>query len=304
MGNATRFYCTRESVKLAADLAGAKINALLDQYIEAASVDIEIATARRFIPYTATKLYPWPQNAGASSVLYLDEDLISVTALKAAAQDASPTTIVAADYFLEPVNEPPYRRIEIDLSSDAAFAAGDTGQRSISVAGSWGYSADTIAAGALAAALVDTTGTVVDVTNSKLVGVGDTLLIDSEQMFVSEKGLLTTGTTLNDASVTANQNDVTITVASGAAILQGEVITLDSERMLVESISGNDLTVQRGYDGSVLAAHTTGITVYAPRRLTVVRGVNGTTAATHLIAAAAVRFAPPADVVKIGRAHV
>jgi len=296
VSNASRWYATREAVKAAVGITGGKADALIDSYIETASEALEkLLSGRRFIPQTETRYYPWPQKAGKSTVLYLDQDLLAVTTLQAKAQDASPTTIAAADYFLEPVNEPPYRRIEIDLSSSAAFEAGDTSQRSISVLGRWAYSEATKAAGALAEA-DDGTETALNVTDSSLIDVGDTILIGTEAMFVSARAQLTTGTTLND-TLAASQSDVTVTLASGAAAKQGEVLLLDSEKMLVEAISGNDLTVQRGYDGSVLAAHSSGITVYAPRTLTVVRAVNGTSAATHADAAAILKYAPPADIV-------
>jgi hypothetical protein len=299
VSNATRWYCTRERVKAAVGEVGAAKNALIDAKCEAASADVErMLKPRRFIPETATKLFPWPQRYGKSGVLYLDDrDLLSVTTLKSEAQNASPTTISSSDYYLEPVNSPPYKRIEIDTTSSADFQAGDTGQRSISVLGKWGYCDDTKAAGALAEAL-DSSETGVDVTDASLIDVGDTLLCESEQMFVSERSVLTTGTTMSD-TLTADMNDVTVTVASGAAVKQGEVVLLDSEKMLVVSISGNDLTVERAVDGSVLAAHSTGITVYAYRTLTVVRGVNGTTAAAHDTATALVKYAPPADIVEL-----
>ena len=300
ISNATRYYCSREAVKAAVGIVGAKSDAVIDRNIEAASEDIErLLVPLTFIPVTATRTYRWPQVNGRSAVLRIPGwDLIAVTTLQAKAQDSSPTTIAAADYFIEPANEgPPYRRIEIDLSSTAAFEAGDTPQRSISIAGRWGYREDTKAAGALAEGL-DTSETEVQITNASLIDVGDTLKIESEAMFVSAKAALTTGTTLND-TLTVDRNDVTVTLASGAAAKVGEVLLLDSERMLVEDITGNDLTVQRAYDGSVLAAHSTGITVYAYRSLTVVRAVNGTTAATHADTTAITKYAPPADIVEL-----
>ncbi|RLC56938.1 MAG: hypothetical protein DRI30_05055, partial [Chloroflexi bacterium] len=261
MSTATRWYTTRESVKAAVGISGAEKNALLDSYIEAASEGVErLLESRgnpRFIPGTETRLYPWPQVAGRSTIVYLKADLLSVTTLQVAAQDSSPTTIVAADYFLEPVNKLPYRRIEIDLSSSSSFVSGDTQQRSISVAGSWGYSNATKAAGAIGAQFAaSTTATSVVCSDASLVDVGNTLLIESEQVFVSERSTVDTAMNLNDTLVALN-NDVTVTVGDGAAVNQGEVILIESERMLIESISGNDLTVKRAVDGSTLAAHST-----------------------------------------------
>lgn len=295
--NATRWYTTREAVKAAIGVGGAAIDKVIDTYIEAASSDIELEFLRYFIPQTLTRTFRWPQRSSAGRDLtvlrFPDEDLIAITTLQTKAQDSSPTTVSSADYFTEPNNlGPPYNRVEIDLSSTSAYESGATPQRSISVAGRWGYREDTRAAGALAEAL-DSSETEVQVSDASKIDVGDTLLVESEAMFVSERAPLTTGTTLND-TLTADMDDVTVTLASGAAAKQGEVLLLDSEKMLIEAITGNDLTVKRAYDGSRLAAHSSGITVYAYRSLTVVRSVNGTTAATHADTTAISKYAPPA----------
>ena len=160
--------------------------------------------------------------------------------------------------------------------------------------GRFGYREDTVAAGALAEA-DDGAELALNVTDSSLIDVGDTILIGTEALFVSAKSLLTTGTTLND-TLTADKNDVTVTLTDGTAVIEGEVLTFDSEKMLVVSISGNDLTVIRVYDGSTLAAHSSGIDVFAPRTLTVARAVNGTSAATHDDADLITKYAPPADI--------
>jgi len=318
MSNATRWYCTLESVKAAIPILGSELDALLGSYIESASEDIEkMLEPRRFIPETGIKYYPWPQEWPQAvsyerqgwQVLYVKHDLLAVTLLRTQAQDASPTTIASTDYYLEPVNEgPPYRydrdgRIEIERSSDALFEAGDESpQRSIEVTGRWGFSEDTKAAGALASAITDAAAVSLAVTDASLIGVGDTLKIDSEALFVSGRAPLDTTADLND-TLTAVVSDVTVTVTDGTKVKQGEVILIESEKMFVESISGNNLTVQRAYDKSVLAAHSGALDVYAYRTLTVVRGVNGTTAATHLTAAAIVKYAPPADIVDYCRAR-
>lgn len=302
MPNANRYYCTLEALKRSVGLVGADKDAAILAKIEAASEDIEQLIGFSFIPITQTRLFRWPQSRGSSVVLDLyDEPLLALTTLLSQAQNLSPVTIPSTDYFLEPQRSgPPYWRIEIDLSSSAGFESGDTPQRSISAAGRWGWREDTKVAGALAEAL-DSSETGVDVTDASLIGVGDTLKVDSEAMFVSGRSPLTTGTTLND-TLSAAESDVTVTVASGAAVKQGEVILLDSEKMLAEAVTGNDLTVKRAYDGSILAAHSTGITVYAYRTLTVVRGVNGTSAAAHDTAVAIVKYAPPADIVELCQA--
>ena len=105
-----------------------------------------------------------------------------------------------------------------------------------------------------------------------------------------------------DGSLAAEAAEVSVTVTDGTKVKAGEVILLDAERVYVESVSGNVLSVQRAYDGSTLAAHNTATDVYAYRTLTIVRGVNGTTAATHDNATAINKYAPPADIVALCQA--
>ena len=295
-GNATRWYTTVEAVKEATGTKGTALDLLLSGYIEAGTEDVEEFLRRSFIPETTERFYRWPPLVGGGTVLCIpDKDLIAVTLLRTKRQDSSPTTISSSDFFVEPVNEgPPFSRIEIDSSSSASFEAGDTSQQSIGVTGRFGYREDTVAAGALAEA-DDGTELALEVTDSSLIDVGDTILIGTEALFVSAKSLLTIGTTMND-TLTADKNDVTVTLADGSKAIAGEVLTFDSEKMLVVSIASNDLTVIRAHDSSILAGHSSGITVFAPRTLTLARAVNGTSAATHDNADLIVKYAPPADI--------
>lgn len=300
MSNATRWYTTREAVKAAAGLAGSALNALIDGYIEAASADIEKAFGRRrFIPETATKQYSWPpvDQAYEAHVLELDEDLLAVTSLTTEGDDE--TEIAATDFFLGPANRTPKRRIEIDQASAAVFQGKDTPQRALRVTGRWAYSEDTRAAGTVASGLsASASATSMVCSDASQLGVGDTLLVESEQLFISERGAADVAADLA-GNLTADSSETTVPVDDGTKVHAGEVIQIDSERMLVEAVIGNNLTVMRAYDASVRAAHSSGADVYAFRALTVVRGVNGTTAATHADAAAIAKYAPPGDIVRL-----
>lgn len=288
------WYTTREQVADAFDVREAAYrSAQIDSAIKSASDDIDGWLNRHkhgLAPRSATRYFRWPSRDFSQAWrLWLDEnELISVTTLTAGG-----TAIAATDYFLEPVNSgPPYTNIEIDLSSSAAFASGDTSQRAIVITGLWGIHDDQASAGALAAAIVSTTATTVDVTDSNAVGVGALLKVDSERMLVTDKSSLATGQTLASA-MTASSSDTVVDVADGTQLKVGETLLIDSERMKVVDISGNNATVKRAYDGSTLAAHSLGATIYAPRRLTVERGALGSTAATHLNAATVTAWAVP-----------
>lgn len=288
------WYCTREDVKQALDVKEtARNNAQIDRAIAAATGEIEGLLRRRFYPMTATRSFPWPSRSPGVAPwrLWLDADeVISVLELTAGGVELEP-----GDYFLEPVNSgPPYSSVQINLESSAAFGSSGTWQRAISMTGVFGHSARELTAGALAETL-DDSETLVDVTDSAAVGVGQILRVGSERMIVTGKSMLDTGQNLG-GNLTASAADVTVAVASGTAFSVGEIILIQSERMLIVDIAGNNLTVKRAWDGTVLAAHTAPQDVYALRTLTVQRGALGTTAATHATAATIYRHVVPAQV--------
>jgi hypothetical protein len=289
------WYVSRERVKAAAGIKGQDSDRKVDDIIEAASRDIDRATRRFFIPKTETRLYRWPPyQIGRRTVLWVDQDLLAVTTLKSEAQNASPTTIASTDYFTEPNNVDPKDRIEIDISSSAAFQSGDTPQRSISVLGSWGYSNDTKSTGTVSSGLSsDATATEGVCSDASLIDVGDTLLIESEQIFVSERDFAALGSVVvNDATIVATLDDDTITLDASHGVLRGEVIRLDSEQMYVKAVRTNDVDVIRAYNGTKVATHADDTAVNINRTLTIERGVNGTTAATHADATAISKYEP------------
>lgn len=273
------WYVTREEVKSALDFKySARSDALIDRAIESASRAVEGLTHRRFYPETDTRYFPWPNYQHASPWrLWLDSnEVISVSALTSGG-----TTIAASDFFLEPVNSgPPFNRIEIDLSSNAAFIAGATHQRAVAVTGVFGYSNDESNIGGLVASINNSQTTLV-LPNTALAGVGSVIRIGTERMIVTERRMRDSGQNLQ-TPLTAQQNNVTVAVQDGTTWYNGEIILLDSERMRVVDIVANNLTVIRGWDGTVLAAHT-GSDIYGLGTYVVTRGALGTTAATHTL---------------------
>jgi hypothetical protein len=197
--------------------------------------------------------------------LWLDgNELVSLTSLT-----IDGVAVAASTYDLVPTTGPPFTGINF---------GGVVSSGEYSVVGVFGYRDDQAVAGALAAAISSTSATTLNVGDGSLIGVGDVLVIDTERLQVTGRTWLTSAQT---GSLTASAADVTLAVATGSAFHVGEQLLIDSERLTVVDIAGNNLTVKRAQDGSVLAAHSTA-TVYTSRTLTVVRGVLGTTAATHL----------------------
>lgn len=288
-------YATLEDLKGALDFAEtARNNRQCLRALDQGARSVEKLCQRVFYPTLDTRRWDWPneQHAPPWRLWLGSDEVISMTTLVSGG-----VTIPSTDYFLrrgDGRDEPPYSYIEIDLSSNAVFSSGDTFQRSISGFGLYGYRNDEESAGTIAEVL-DASETGVDVSDSATVGVGSVVRVDSERMLVTGKSMITTGQTLQ-TSVTAAANSVTVAVSNGAAYAVDEVILIDSERMLIVDIAGNNLTVKRSWDGSVLAAHTNGATIYAPRTLTVTRGALGTTAATHSSGASLYRHVPPGPV--------
>jgi hypothetical protein len=311
MSTATRWYATREAVKNAGQIKGSSLDPTLDRLIEAASTDVEEQLKHRFISYLDTRRFNYPPSRKAADVyyvwpygLFLDEDLLEATLVT---KDGDlETTIAPADYFLLPDSEDQKREIEINLTSGnylgPAVSSSAGAQDAIRITGEWGYSRSTKAAGALAAAALigDVT---IRIPDSSLVGIGDTLRIDNERLFVSGRRLEATGATLT-ADVAGNDAHRTIPVDDATLIHAGELITIGAERLYVEAISGNNLIALRAEDASQLEAHLDNDVVMAPRLLEVVRGINGSAAAAHLIAASVLKYAPPGDIVELTIANV
>lgn len=292
------WYCTRESVKRALDTGvNARSDAQIDDAIEAASRDIERCCNRVFYPWTGTRYLDWPdpQN-GTSYTLWLEEnEVASVSALTSGG-----TAIAGSAYNLEPSYGPPYDRIELKLSGSPSFGLGNTHQRDVALTGVFaGAPVTEAAAGALEAAIADTTTMAVSVTNAAAVGVGSLLRVDSERLRVFGRAWASSGQT---ASLTASNGDTSVTVSDGSVFAADETILIGSERLLVTDVAGNTLVVRRAFEGSVLAVHTTAA-IYRQTSLLVERGAVGTTAATHLDNAPVYRWESPGPVRNLCRAQ-
>lgn len=282
-------YASREDVKNALDiLETSRAEPQIDRVLRAATDSVEGLLVRSFHPELRTMTFdypPWQAPLGTPWRLYLNnQELISVTTLTSGG-----VTISNSDVLLRPDDGPPFTRVELDISSTSAFSAGSTHQRSISILGLYGYRNDEVTAGSLATT-VNASVTTIDVTDGSLVGVGNLLRIDDERMSVTERAFI--DSTENLAAAVTDVGASSITVTTGA-FTAGEVILIDAERMLITDVAGATLVVKRAWDGTTLEAHSLGADVYVSRRLTVRRGVLGTTAASHTAPVDISRWSPP-----------
>lgn len=269
-------YITREEVMDNLEQSESRRSVrLIDRAIASASDVIDGRLRRKFYPEIATRYFSrgW-QGDDSSWKLWLDgNELISAEELTSGGD-------IITDYFLEPqAYGPPYTHVEVNRSFVGSFTAGDTEQRDISIRGLYGYQNAEQPAGSLTLT-ANSSVTAFQVSDGSAVGVGDLLRIESERVLVTEKTALDTGQTMN-AGLSAAKSDVTVQADTGSAFAIGEFLMIDSELMEITGIGGNNLTVARAVQGSVLAAHLSGASIYALRALVVRRAFLGTSAAAH-----------------------
>lgn len=289
-------YCTREQVQRALNLADVpRLNGRVDSAIMSGARQVHGLLHRQFYPTTATRLFDLPKQF----TLWLDH--LELAAAPTQILSAGIPMAASTDYILGPIDGPPYRWIDQNYIAVVPFQPGASDQQCISVTGDYGYPTSTNPVTTLGLTAGSSASTIV-LNDSSAVGVGSLILIDSERLLVSDKTVSTTGATIT-ADLTNAKSAVSVTVSSGALINPGELILIDAERMFVEYVAGNVLTVDRAVNGSTLATHTTGATVFAPRTASVLRARTGSTAASHTTGAVVSVLAAPSLVSELNLAY-
>ena len=316
-------YCSREDAQNSIDFADGittTVQAKTDRAITDATRKIEGQLHRIFVPWDGTKWWDYPNYQYAYPWrLWLDRsDLLCITSFSSGG-----VSIALNQCFLRPANRLPgfpFTSIELDRSTNAFFGQNAaTPQNAIEVIGTWGFTGEADPAGDLAAAVTSTSQATITVTDASQMGVGDLLIIGyargtapfpddtlghagliqpylGERVLVSDRSAITTGLTQSGGGCsTASGSDNLLATTGSGTLNQGEVLLLDSEQMLVLSVVSGVATVQRAWNGTVLATHSAA-TVYAYRLLSVQRGFLGTTAATWTNGTAVYKHRVPAIV--------
>lgn len=276
------FLTTVEKVKGQFIYAGTTRDQRVFDAIDFVSRDIESETDRRFIPRIETRYFDWPQqNLNPSWELELDEDLIELISITAASNDDTPVSISLDDVYLGPPGATgSFNLITVKLSNNSRIYSGISFQRAVAVTGLWGHSRNLKSGGLLGAGIDIDDGQIL-CSDASRVNVGHTVMLDDEFLFVTDRSWSDTGATAG--ALTDSKNAVAVTSSNGTLHHEGEMILIEAEKMLIETIAGDVLGVIRSYDGTALAAHDTGKSIYAPRLLDVDRHVNGSEPAAHLI---------------------
>lgn len=266
----------------------------VDSSIEAAVDDIERLCKRRFWNAIETNVWDWPNFQRAYPWrIWMDAKEVADNAgtgplgvapvITTGVQSSNPKVIPLSALFWQPRNYgPPWDAIEINRSTAYSYGLSNTPQEDVSIMAVYGYWTQTKSGGALAAAVSSTSATTVTVSDGAVLGVGDVINIDTEALLVRDRAMTDSGQAQQGSGCsTAETSDNVLAVTDGTKYFIDEILQLDAEWLHVLSISGNNLTVERSYNGTVLATHS-GAEVYAQRLLTVQRGFGGSTAATHL----------------------
>ena len=201
-------------------MSGTGNDTRLRELLEAVSRVVDEYLGRFMYSLTATRYF----SGNGKKLLTLPWDLISVTTLKedTTADATYDNTWATTDYILsagegkydvDPTGRAylsstrPYWTIEVDQRSTGSESNFAKGQRRFELAGKFGY----------AESKVDSTSLV------------------------------------NDADVTATE--LTFTVDDGGDFNVGQTILIDSEQMYITAISSDVLTVERGVNGTTAATH-------------------------------------------------
>ena len=79
---------------------------------------------------------------------------------------------------------------------------------------------------------------------------------------LGEWGWQTDTISLSTIDAISSTTTAAVSVSSGAGTYVGDTIIIDTEQMYVSAVSGNNLTVIRGVNGTTAATHSNGVTYY------------------------------------------
>lgn len=204
--------------------------------LESASLTIEAHVGDRcFAPFTATREYdlgkgelrnrselPRDQHIILATdpvlgVVPLDDWLTAtpttVTAYDSSARDSNTvlTEGLANDYILEPYPQAPYHTLKLTENTANNLSQG---QKTLTIAGEWGWQDETEDTGIdKASGSLNSTDTTVEVDDADAISVGEVIIMESEQIYVTARN-----TTTNIITMQRGVNGTTAATHSGAGI--------------------------------------------------------------------------------------
>lgn len=227
-----RWYVSREEVKRSAifRLSGVdREDERVEAAIRAASGMVEAALDTWFYPVIETRYYDHPDRSPA--ILELDQWLLSVTTFTTS---NTTETLTSDDYFLahtylDRQYRPPYRCILCNPNGDFPQLSWSTTKlQANKLIGVWGYSDYVVTTGTTLSEALDTSETDWEVSDAGKIEVGNMLLVDTEQVFVSARDV-----GLNSITVARGQGGTT-----AATHLTAASISRYAPPMNIEALCG------------------------------------------------------------------
>jgi len=176
--------------------------------------DIGWGTLRDSPQYTtASDTESLTMTTSTAGVIPLDGWMVTPTTVTAygATDRATSETLTEGygnDFFLMPYNFTP--KTILKLNEDTAKSL-DAGQQTLSIVGEWGYTANTISV-TTSDAIGSTTATSVSVTSATNLGPAQTILVDSEQLYITaiSGNTLTTERGVNGTAAATHSGGATL----------------------------------------------------------------------------------------------
>lgn len=285
--NIVQWFCTVRELEEDLSLHGGADERILFSKLKAASVFLSKEIGR-FLPVTELLTM-----RGSGGTLLFTPPFLNAT--PTITNDGE--SVSAADLLLRPAgrhwDNGPFSFLELvtaptSLTSWCADADGVTVQTQ------WGLYDETLSLGLTLGATMNASVTSMQINDGSKISPGFVGLIGSEMIAVSATGGPTAGVTSLTAELSDNADSGT--VASGAALQVGEISRIGIEKMKVLDINGNTVYWSRGWEGTPRSTHANGTAVDVYRTFTILRGLNGTTAASHDSGATVLQQVPPGDV--------
>ena len=196
---------------LIAGITITSVDARLLDLLEGVSRVVDEYLGRHIHSLTATRYF----SGNGNNRMTLPWDLISITTLKedTTADATYDNTWAGADYILGPYDSQPtgraylpdtkpYWSIEVDQRSTGSESAFGRGQRRFELAGKFGYSESTVDSTATVNETFSSSDLTLTVSDGTKFSIGQTILIESEQIYIS-------GITTNDLTVQRAVNGTT-----------------------------------------------------------------------------------------------
>lgn len=233
-------YARLEDLQAALGVTSGAIDSELMALSERVSRNMDRLCGRTFYWRPGQTRY-YRANGGAE--LYLYDDLLSVTTLAVDHGDGSfgTTLVEGVDFYLDPEFGSP-KRIVV-LEPHGALGSWPFGRRRVRIVGDFGFTNETATVGSVAAGGVTDSATTLELAAGASVSPGDTLVIDSEHLYVSDVGN-------GAATVERGVNGSVAAAHAASAEVKRVVFPPDLVQAVVMQVSRMQRDNQTGFSGA------------------------------------------------------